>query len=315
MSTYGGESVYFYISGSHTGSSVSPIANYTNCPSGPGSLLGCTSYPATTCSLGNTTGVGGTPAYIRCTTWPGMGSGMTWHVSWDSVPIFSTLALRTSYTPPVIYNMTNNAQLNTSGGTIVTINGNFFGPFDSANSSTDLVFGVFEEFSCAVLPAIPGQNVQTTLRCAAGVGAGGGLPFQMYLGFQTPSSLSTIPSLSYAPPAIYTVSVSPTLIEPLGGNGTLSIGRLPTGGGTPLYISGANFGPANDPLGFGIGLTVSYGGTAGTLYPIICTRAAGAAAHTMLICTSASGVGTNLKVRAVVLTAVWMSACVCLSML
>ena len=300
VSTYGTDtSVVFFLTGNPaTVTATTPLGNYSNCPTTIAGAV-CTTYRPTCTSGANFSAVF-PQLFIRCSTPPGVGVSHAWSLFLSNVPVPSSMPLITSYTAPTVVNVSGNGALLTAGGSVVTITGGHLGPYAAVNGTTLLTYGVNNEYTCTPLAAIAGQDVQRTIRCSAGVGAGAGLPFRLVAGNQILLSASlpgvTNPAFSYAPPSITMVSVSSTFVEPTDPIAT-SIGSLPTAGGTLLYVLGNNFGPATDPLGAAVPLAVSYGPslTANTYFMTGCARLAGAAAHTRLTCLSAPGVGTGLR--------------------
>jgi len=295
----GGDAVYFVFASPPSPPSTAPIANYSNCGTGNATSrpVGCTSYSppctwGTNLTLPNVTA--GTTV-MRCTAVAGVGSNHVWSLWWGTgVAVVGTVPLVTSYTAPVVinYTMTGGAML-TAGGTTVVFSGRNLMGVTAVYMGTSNAAGAYQ-FSCTPLAPIAGQNLNTTLRCAAGVGAGAGLPYVLVAGTTIALSGSVAAPfnfISYQPPQITGVSVSATFAEPAPANASvLSIRTLPTAGGTTFYVRGTNFGPVADLLGVAIPFTMTYGRPTAREYTATCVHSA-VTPHTALTCVTAPGAG------------------------
>ncbi len=226
-----------------------------------------------------------TETAISCTTQPGIGADHLWTIILRYKPVVSPIPLRTTYMPPAIMSVSDNAGLPTQGLTNVWLNGTNLGP---PGTVITVKYGRNYEYTCT-------QRSVTShfaVNCTSAPGTGASLPFTITVGGQTATYTSSFP-FSYGLPVI-------TSIQPVSGS-TFTLGALDSAGGQTVVITGANFGPAGTLTNPSYGISLSYGGSSGTMLAFSnCQQSGGANAHTNITCDTVPGVGISHKVFLIV---------------
>ena len=268
LDTRGGQS--FTITGRNFGgSAATSIISVLYGKSG----LGSPQFPATCQPWTSST-------TLTCATSAGVGDGLLLTVDVNG-QISAPTSQELGYAAPVVTSVTGgHASMDTAGGTIFYVTGNYFGtgaiPIDWVKYGPIGVGGVtkYTAVNCVVISA------QTMLQCSAAAGSGGAAPgyyLQLSVGGQGSNVFAA--QMSYAPPVI-------SGFQPTGG--------LETSGGQTVLLTGVNFGPYQDPT---LVITASYSTAAGTLgaaYSYPASNCAVTVANTQITCTTAPGAGAAL---------------------
>jgi hypothetical protein len=233
-----------------------------------------TTYNGSACTIDS-------DSQISCYSRPGIGADHRWNFIIDRTPVlFANGADRVSYLPPSVDVVINATGIPTEGGSRVILRGNNFGPVGTPVSVT---YGNALEFSCSYV-ADP-LDSHTVVRCDTEAGVGQDLRWAVTVGGQVAASNAGGSTFGYA---------FPTITNIVNTNPGYTIASLDTAGGQLLTITGTNFGPLGVDTDPSYGITVSYGGTSGTMLPFTdCRQAGGAASHTTLTCKTVPGVGTD----------------------
>ena len=208
---------------------------------------------------------------VICVSIPGVGAHLPWRITigeQESSPSINTV----SYLPPVIRAVFGAAMLPTRGGTIFNLSGENFGPLQESGSVL-----YYDTTRWALVPCVV-REAHVGMQCTSVEGAGKH-PLVLFVGGQRSAFVPGIHA-SYGAPVVESVNAS----------------LLTTSGGNPITIFGQNFGP----VGVGVGdVLLSYGGSNGTSF-----TASGCAViegHVAMKCMSGDGVGTNLRLKLIVL--------------
>lgn len=229
---------------------------------------------------------------LRCTTAPGVGAGLSWHLYRTTGPavvrVRSLAPLLGAYGSPTVVNVTGSVGLPTAGGAELVLYGSNFGPSFAPVSLTYGPAGASSSCVDTGIRAVDGSH--TRVVCRTTQGGGSNLEWSVSVGGQTVSrselaastGASGLPMFSHAPPRVSKVVMAST--------GSPATG-LDTAGGQQLRITGTNFGPAWVTEA-SAQLQVRFVGPSGTDLPLTaCSKPAGAATHTTIVCSSASWVG------------------------
>jgi hypothetical protein len=204
---------------------------------------------------------------ISCLVGPGVGTAYTPTVSVALQSGIVNAALQLSFSRPQITNLTGATVMQTTGGEIVTVWGQWFGP---AGTPVAVSYGSASDLANNY--SVPNCSVtdHTTIVCETVAGVGQNLAWTVLVGGQSVTSTMTT---SYAPPTVLNISLpSPTN----------------TTGGAFVTVSGVNFGP---PPGASIVLTYvpAWAGR-----PVVYNATGCSANQSQIVCTMAAGVGTDL---------------------
>ena len=209
------------------------------------------------------------------------------------------------YDEPTIASLSSNIgdTLATTGGTVVTLTGDNFGPIGVRNNdqfisvtyvAADLSLFTSSELGYATKVATS-CNVSvshTAIECIAAEGVGGDLAFTAMVGFQaSPASAARI---GYTAPAITGL---------LGGT-DVDLSNLLTVGGEVITVTGTDFGPLSpNPCAADSAcneVSMAYGLTMNALVGATAQNCTVTVSHTEMTCTSSAGVGKGLQVKATV---------------
>jgi hypothetical protein len=163
--------------------------------------------------------------------------------------------------------------LSTAGGELVTVSGSWFGPLGTAVSASYGAFGsanVYNASACSVSVA------HVEIVCTSVAGVGRNLSWTVTVGGQTSVGFAAV---AYVAPVLSSVTAS---------------SPVPTSGIAELVIRGTGLGPAAPR----VPSTVLYFAAA---YPSVLYSAQSCSGnHTVMTCTFAPGVGSNLVFRVTV---------------
>lgn len=283
-------------------------------------------YKATNCAF-----VAGSANNVTCDSVPGIGMNHRWKLTINyqrGGGQFTTFGISagdnsfSSYQTPTITDISNDQNMPTTGGQLVTLTGTNFGPLQvsryddtwpdvnaqvvQVDTPVTAVYTATQAGVAATGCKITAVNPNTMV-CTTVAGVGNDLEWKAEVGdskvgiqageFTTLGAAGS----AYAPPTISTVTFGPNVVD----------SRLNTDGGEYLEIKGTNFGPV------GTAVTVTYGGANNDKYTAAdccveadeagadarfannrpqCLQDAGATdTHTVITCKSAAGVGQNLK--------------------
>jgi hypothetical protein len=229
---------------------------------------------------------------LACSVPAGFGFGFIWKITVDGWAVTTTV--RTGYLPPNVdtviklggsMGVPSSNILHTTGVDSVDVYGDNFG---AVGSSVVLSYGTVPSASLTYVS--PSCVVQapghTRMICTTLQGVGANFGFRVTIGSQS-SATFTNTSVRYEAPAITTVSNN----------------LLNTAGNEvdAIVVNGTGFGPAGTT-----GIVVTYSKDItfnGSTYPIFTASncyVSPANPHTMLLCTSAPGIGAGLAVNVVV---------------
>eukprot|EP00808_Paulinella_micropora_P022933 g26443.t1 len=225
---------------------------------------------------------------IRCQAPIGVGSGHLVHVSVSSQAAADT-AHTVSYAPPTITASSN--PLQTSGGTVVTLDGVNLGPISSYPLWTALGVGVSAQYgdgSSGFGPYVATDcNVtiaHTQIRCRTV--AGMGTAHVWYVTVAGQKDVLEYAVANYQKPSITSLGWEPS-------EGVRNLANFSTLGGQTIFINGQNFGfpSANVSASY----SKTYSNMQAVYTALNCTIPF--PYHTKIICKTASGVGTNFLFR------------------
>lgn len=256
-------------------------------------------YTATGCAL--VTPGDGSPTTIGCTSVPGVGWGHAVFLTVNGVPVRPSTRLVISYAAPTVTGITgtdpwstsvsnvtaSTTAASTAGGETFWLLGSSLGVGGSC-AGVSLTYG--PPGSEGAYTVLPTECTPTTVRFPSAEGLGAGHVLRITVGGQSGSSSGV--TLSYGLPGVTSAAV------PQGALYTTS--TLPTvGAGADVVLYGANFGPLYDTNGSALSPVVTAGYSADASRGVYtlqnCRRGAGAAAHSMLVCTMPPGVGAGLR--------------------
>jgi hypothetical protein len=209
---------------------------------------------------------------IQCWSSPGMGHLFAWEVVVDgqtSSPSTATL----SYKVPEISSLTGvrPSALNTVGGDVVVVTGDWFGP-DIVENFVNASYGPsgVELLITECTLVVP----HTQMNCSVIAGVGAAQPWFVTVGDQT-SVVASSATTSYAVPVVNSLS------------GALS---MSTEGGEIVRLTGEQMGPAGASfVGYAVGANYS-SAVAGPYSAVSCTVET---AYTVVRCETVEGVSAN----------------------
>ncbi|CAM9121661.1 unnamed protein product, partial [Ectocarpus fasciculatus] len=211
---------------------------------------------------------------IQCTTSPGTGTDLAWHVAvaGQHAPVF---AGNTSYSPPVIttYAGEGARDANTAGNDTVSIIGRNFGA--TIDTLEKVSYRAVNKTSFIVTRSCVMVEPHVHIRCTTVPGAGAFLTWYVVVDGQQ----SVSPTTSYGRPVVSEVSGR-------------TVSNASVLGGELLVISGFNFGPADALSLYGEGFldSVRYGVSGSEYQASMCTVLSNQA----ITCRTARGVGRRL---------------------
>ena len=234
----------------------------------------------------------------------GVGTNLTFTITVGEQTLSYNYGTLIGYKEPTISNLESSiGSLATTGGTVVTLTGDNFGPigvrdndqfisvtYVAANlsvfDSSELGYARKVATSCNVSVS------HTAIECIAAEGVGADLVFTAVVGFQTsPASAARI---GYTAPAI----------TGLQGGAGVDLSKLLTLGGEVIMVTGTDFGPLSpNPCAADSTcneVSMAYGLTSSPLVGATAQNCTVTVSHTEMTCISSAGVGKGLQVKATV---------------
>jgi hypothetical protein len=214
---------------------------------------------------------------LRCITTPGIKAGLRLVVIVDGQSSATTDSVLAYKGPEISRVRQPDRGIHTDGTSTITLTGRYFGPSTPDNGPV-LYYGPASQPSLftAGTPCTVMSDTQVTCPTVVGVGADN-MTTAVAVGGQRSGGSSDV--IVYAPPAVTGVDISS--------------GALFTEGGSVVTVTGINFGPS------GALATLQYWAMAA---PLVLYSATGCVhtvgqEHTMVVCGSTPGVGTNVRWR------------------
>lgn len=216
---------------------------------------------------------------LICSTCTGFGVNQLWNVMIGGQSVTSTNS--SSYAAPSITSFTYTA-FATSGNSPITINGNNFGPllsnaaWSSTGQTISATYGQSVPYSTYQASICTISIANTQLICNTSVGVGANLYWIVLIAGQ--NSLVSSQSSNYAPPVLNSYSPISTSWH--------------THGYQVITLSGSNLGPSTTTI-----TNVTYGPNYNIdkYVALLCNIST---PHTVIVCLTNQGVGTNLYWRA-----------------